>query len=873
MTQGIWLRASANSAISQAEVHAVHPEQMNSQPRRQQQYHKHRQRHSAGHASQQAQQQLRSEGQLLHYPWQPEMHTADYVHLLQQVALTQSWSGALRLLQQKHEMRQAHIGLLWWQLKPRLQARSKAAAAATLALADTCDNRRGVSLWQVRNSGGSTPNSKVVGLPQQRVQQVLHQLLELTVQHVSSLSPQSLAYTLHGLALAVAAGEVASGQPDMQQSQHTAGKGSSSSTDRSTAAPVLSLDLVQQLWARLLQVADHCTVQQLARCLTGGKLLGWHLCGHGSRSGFSSSTASLCCWPIVEAACTSGILQGLCAAKPTQKQQHSPVCCSSSEASELLAALALLMSPEQGLQPEQQVPQQQPAGSVIVGWHSQHPSVRKAVGRMLTVACRALVTATAAPAGTTTLGQGVRYTYDPSHGTVSTPASEIEPLLASSHKSVRDLHSATTAVSILHSAAVLGVQPQPWQLEQLIECIEPHMGCLAPQQLLQALQALLQLHVEPWESWLTACYSRLQVSIYQLDHHQLLQLLLILPLVRTVQPSQLLLHCLAKLTAVHCSRYSWDHLVLLPGALVELGYQPPPFWLKDYAAATKVQLRWQSEQQQRLQQQQQQQQSPTQQVEQQLLFLDHVQPQQQQQQQHDATARLQQCVEMLASVSRLGPTTPPSYWLSAMESEIIALHKLQGTLVGGHDHATGGDIRAHILESFARLRHQPKQELLQLLSRDVETSKRSSNSSSSCAPVQGTNMTQLDEQSQISCTMTIAGKHNSSRLDSCSSGDSSAESSLKQDCMADMLLCNSLQQQRQDEIIGDVFLPSWQLDLNCHLSVQLGTSQLGGAQRGMQYLIKKGWQLQRVCTTRGSRRLTNWGVSLCQGDEAVLALL
>lgn len=832
---GLWAVGDAGDVVVEVESGTVEAGTCPHQQQRQQR--RYRQRHRTGHAALQYQeQQPQPLGVAEQQPWQPIDHSWQYVQLLKQAALVHSWSGALRVLEQQQHLQQAHVGLLWWQLKPRLQARQHAAAAHGAAAA-----------WD--NRGSNDPHRTSSSCPPQRVRQVLHHLSNLTQQHVSSMSPQSLSYTLQGIASAIATGDVMLGGAAVQQSCLTEGSSGRGINSSSVTEPFVSEGLIRQLWGRLLEVANSCTAQQLARCLEGGKHLGWHL-------GTSSSPSVLCCWPILEAACSGLLVARVCSHQHhhqhVQQQRQDCACWSSSEAGELLVALAQLMTHRQ----DQHQPMQQHAAEHFQvdqhqhlhakAWQQQHPAVHQLVQKLLVRACQL----TAPPVSVTSLGQGVIYTYNPGGIDWFSRRSSVPQLC-----NPADVRHLQAAVAALQSAAVLGVLPDPQQLEQLVAMLEPHLGSLPPNQVLQALSALLQMHVEPWETWLKACLSSLESGMQLLSPEQLLQLLLLLPHVRTVQPSQQLLQGLAKLSAVHCCRYSWKQLAALPGGFVAVGHRPPAYWFKDYLAASTTCL--QQRQQQELEQEQ-----PAAGSKQQQLEI-----KQQQQGLHQHVEGVHHHIAALVGVSRLSPPPVPAAWLSAVEAQLIThLQQLQD--MGPHSSRVAQDAAmaaAQALPAFKQWKYTPTQQLLSLLAVATSVDSRRQQQEADSADVFGP-AAEAGALQHIVPEAAKRGECDGHTQDSSCSSSNTVE--------FDMVFRHPSRHggdgpkhvQRQQQLATQ---QSWEIDFSSSFHEHLWGSATHQEYQAVESLVDKGWQLQRVCTNSGSRRLAAWGVCVQQESSAL----
>jgi hypothetical protein len=690
----------------------------------------------------------------------PVLYAHSYVQLLQQAAMTRSWSAAQRLLlQHAGELQQAHIALLWWQLVSKLQQQHR-------------QQQQQQQLYgAVRQAAGGRARFQPSGLhidvtleqqqqqhPQQR--QVLGQLCHVTEQHVQNLTPQSLSHTVQGLAAAVASGAATLNQQHnshvQQQQQHQPGARThlqqfmSSPLDTgsaSAAAVQLAAELPTLLWARLMAVAGSCTAQQLAHCLEGGQLLGWQL------TSSSSSSDKLCCWRVLEQASTGLLGSGLLPSQ--QQQQHSP-CWSCTEAGQLLHALAgyvkqqrlqaavvPALSQQQQAQ-QQEARQQQQLPQEVQQQHQCTPSGSSLSATVQHLADQACALPSQQVLGNS-LGQGVTYVHtardhslassnDSSSGSnpqASVPAAGHDSS-SSSSSSASGVYSEADVASVicsLQAAALLQVLPSPARLEVLLTQLEPQLQSIPARQLLQLLQALTDLGVEPWPSWVSSCYAGLEAGLQQLQPQQLLQLLQLLPHVSSVQPSQQMLAGIAKMTAVHAVRCSWRQVAALPLSLAAAWYRPQPYWLKDYVAASSTHM---VRHQQRHQQQQ---------------------PSLQQARQH-----LQLLVEMLLGVAWLAAASrpPPAAWLEQLEQQMLAaLHVLQAACTGAASAAAAAvslpqqqqqhgalpaESAALVLAAFRQLQHAPSSELQLLLAGDPDNDQdglstasgtRSSSSSSS----------------------------------------------------------------------------------------------------------------------------------------------
>jgi hypothetical protein len=665
------------------------------------------------------------------------------VQLLQQVGLVRSWSAAhCLLLQHAAELQQAHIGLLWWQLLPKLRQQQQR------------QQRQQQLPWAARQAGGSKHRLQQHGLDgniiQQQAeqqQQVLQCLCKVTEQQVSSLTPQSLAYTMQGLAAAVSAGAVTrSDEQQQQQQQQVPGpqleKGRPASMNHTVVASAAAVQLLPELplllWARLQAVAGCCTARQLAHCLEAGQLLGWQLAkqhsSSSSNSGDSSSTG-LCCWPVLEQASAGLLGSGLLLPSQQQQQQQQEqqqqeehrLLWSSQEAGQLLHALAGYVK-QQRLQAAKLPvpPQQQQSQQLLPRAQAQHPLVPgSTMHSMLQCLVDQACDWPAQSAFGSSLGQGVTHVHT-AHSRKLDTADADASADAGSSSSNSELQSACSAISeadlsavicSLQAAALLQLLPGPTRLEALLAELEPQLQAVPARQLLQLLQACTDLGVEPWDSWLCSCYASLEVGLQRLQPQELLQLLQLLPHVSRLQPSGELLAGLAKMMAVHAGRCSWRQLAALPLSLAAVGYRPEPYWLKDYVAASSAHMARQQQQQQ----------------------------QQQQQTLWRAQQRVQLLVDMLLGVAWLSAASrsPPSAWVAQVEQQLLAaltavqrvpgisVRNLPSGAAAVAGYALGlqqqqqqqqqqrpllAETAAVVLAAFQQLHHTPSEELQQLLS-------------------------------------------------------------------------------------------------------------------------------------------------------------
>jgi hypothetical protein len=209
------------------------------------------------------------------------------------------------------------------------------------------------------------------------------------------------------------------------------------------------------------------------------------------------------------------------------------------------------------------------------------------------------------------------------------------------------------AVCSLQAFALLQHMPDPGRLEQLLADLQPHIAAngLSAQQQLAVLQACHELGVEPWPEWLRDCYSSLADRAQDLQPQQLPQLLSVLQDITSLQPSRALLHQAAKMTAVHCSRYSLQQLAGLPSGFKHLGFRPQPYWLKDYVSAS-MQLLVQQQKQRKGR----------------LAAVGSSSSSSPQQQQGASAAVL---AELVAGVGWLSVAAPPAPWLQAVEQALL----------------------------------------------------------------------------------------------------------------------------------------------------------------------------------------------------------
>jgi hypothetical protein len=264
------------------------------------------------------------------------------------------------------------------------------------------------------------------------------------------------------------------------------------------------------------------------------------------------------------------------------------------------------------------------------------------------------------------------------------------------------------AVCSLQAFALLQHMPDPSALEQLLADLQPHVaaGRLGSPQLLSLLLSCQQLGIEPWPEWLHDCYSALSSSssgMQGLGPGQLLQLLGVLGGMTNLQPSRLLLHQLAKMTAVHCSSYSLQQLASLPAGLQALGFRPEPYWLRDYYVATGRALLGAQQQQgwrPRAGRQKQRKQSSL------------------QQQQEGPVVSAAVLAQMLSGVGWLATAAPPGPWLQAVEAALLEAaaweaswqqqqqhHHHQGTGKHAAQHASGFGQRGGVLQGCAGVLH------------------------------------------------------------------------------------------------------------------------------------------------------------------------
>jgi hypothetical protein len=328
----------------------------------------------------------------------------------------------------------------------------------------------------------------------------------------------------------------------------------------------------------------------------------------------------------------------------------------------------------------------------------------------------------------------------------------------------------------LQAAALLQVLHTPARLEALLAQLEPQLLTMPARQLLQLLQALTDLGVEPWDSWLSSCYAGLEAGLQQLQPQQLLQLLQLLPYVSSVQPSRQMLAGLAKMTAVHAVRCSWRQLAVLPLSLAAVGYRPEPYWLKDYVATSSTHMARQQQQQR----QQLQQQSTQQQV--QLL------------------------VDMLLGVSWLAAASraPPAAWTVQVEQQLVAALQAGSGASAVAAHAVcllppqqqqqeqqqrgplPAETAALVLAAFQQLQHTPSLKLQQLLdsgraAMGLSSASEVSNafSSSNGEPVAGRSLLDgtLHDALQPSLNK-LAARHNGSAV--CPSGSQQQQQQQQQ---------------------------------------------------------------------------------------------
>lgn len=416
---------------------------------------------------------------------------------------------------------------------------------------------------------------------QQQVQMqlgVLQELVGLTGRFACSMAPQSLLAALQGLAAAAAAGKV------------VAATGEGVVAPLHTQAVQLDRQVLQALRQQLVQVAGSCSPQELAGCLTSGQQLGW--CDQQQHPSAGTSSGSQgpcqCCWSVLHEA-SKGQLGVLL--------QSGGL--TSFAAAHLLHGLAgcthAAAGSEAVLTPQLELPsaQQQVPGAAV---RTNSTLVQQLVDRAL------LVATPAQPAAAVT---------DAALGAV---------------------------VCSLQAAALLQHMPDADCLEQLLADLQPHLaaGRLVAQQQLAVLQSCHEFGVEPWPEWLQDCYGNLANSLQDLQPQQLLQLLHVLTATTNLQPSHVLLHQVAKMTAMHCSRYSCQQLAGLPSALQQLGFRPQLYWLKDYIAASTA-------------------------------LLTAVQ----QEQQVPCVASAAVLAEMLSGVGWLSAAPPPRAWLQVMEQALL----------------------------------------------------------------------------------------------------------------------------------------------------------------------------------------------------------
>jgi hypothetical protein len=499
---------------------------------------------------------------------------------------------------------------------------------------------------------------------QLQVQQyVVQQLCSLTVQHASSMQPQALTASLQALAAAAGAGKFAAAACRVN-TQPGAAAAAVESGPQAAAYGTVSTDeqLLPLLQQQLLQVAASCTPQQLAACLRSGQQLGRCQRNSSSDSWGGSGNQQCCfCGLVLQAASRGQLGQALTAGS-----------ISSWSAAQLLHSLAgcaaahTLGSQAQELalnQQQQHFQQQQGQFDVVQGAPAPADVAAAAVLQQLAdTACHVLM-----PAGK---AQG--------HQQHSAGASALVYMPPSSDAANCDA-ALSAAVCSMQAFALLQHMPDPACLEQLLSDLQPHVAAcrLDAEQLLTVLQACCDLGVEPWPEWLQECYDSLTNSLQSLQPQQpqqLLQLVAVLSSITNLQPSQLLLHQLAKMTAVYCSRYSLQQLASLPSGFRDLGFRPEPYWLKDHLAATAALLIPQQQLQQQEQQQQTLGQRSRSRTRKHSSAAAAVSQEQQQQQavQTSPVASAAVLTELLAGVGWLSVSPPPVPWLRSVEQALLA---------------------------------------------------------------------------------------------------------------------------------------------------------------------------------------------------------
>jgi len=639
---------------------------------------------------------------------QPVVRTFHHVHLLQRIAGINSWVAAAAVIQQEHSSLCAeHVALLWGRLTPKLQGQQQAAVGRALRHASA---PHGVT--------AGVPHSAQQGqqLPQQQhqQQQVIQELCRLTAQYACCMEPQALTMTLQGLAAAVAAGRaavplVAAGAAGPTAAAPASVRAGHSFGPAPTACGCVQLDreLPELLQQQVLQQAGSCSPYQLAACLSSGQQLGW-CCSSSSSSGSS-------CLSVVEAASQgqlgrllqAGTLSSMSAAQllhclagctPARQQAHTAW---QPTAAAAVAAVAEPLLQQQSLQ----------ASLVVQQLADQACDVLGSLGQQDTPGDLSTSSPLDSPAST------ANSTTRPPAAAAAAPGATADGAYSSSSHSSQGLgpvlsSEVAAAVCSIQAFAVLQQLPDPDRLEGLLSDLQPHIeaGRLDGEQLLLLLKSCHTLGVEPWPEWLHGCYNSLSDNLHALQPLQLLQLVAVLQHVTNLQPSPELLHRLAKMTAVHSSRYSLQQLASLSSGFKQLEFRPEPYWVKDFFTASTGLLQQQPQQQQRQTR---------------LLRSSSSRSSSSSSQQEVAgmpAAAVPVLVEMLSAVGWLSAASPPAAWLTAMELALLAAaswdaahlqQQSQQQLVGGAavDARLPADSAAVVVRVLAQWQHRPSRQL------------------------------------------------------------------------------------------------------------------------------------------------------------------